>query len=73
MMKHIKEVVMSAILDLIEREQNKLARRLATVEATKTEIELLGDSVKLQNKLARQEKAVAESRANIKKLNAANK
>lgn len=64
---------MNAILDLIEREQNKLARRLATVEATKTEIELLGDSVKLQNKLARQEKAVSESRANIKKLNAANK
>lgn len=60
-----------AILDLILREQGKAERRRAAVEVTKTEIELLGDSPKLRNKLARQEQAVKDSLAAIKKLNAA--
>lgn len=64
---------MSAILSLIEREQNKLARRREALAATDAEIEILGDSVKLQNKRARQEAAIKESQAAIKKLNAANK
>lgn len=64
---------MSNILSLIEREQNKLARRRQFVADTETEIEILGDSVKLQNKLARQKAAVKESEAALKKLNAANK
>ena len=34
----------NAILDLIVREQNKLERRRATVEATKVEIEILGST-----------------------------
>lgn len=62
---------MTAILDLIAREQNKLERRKAAVAATKAEIEILGDSVKLQNKLARQEGFVKESTAAIAKLNKA--
>lgn len=61
----------NAILDLIEREQRKIERRRENVDATKLEIEILGDSVKLQNKLARQEAAVKESLAVLKKLNAA--
>ena len=61
----------NAILDLIVREQTKCERRRACVAATKVEIEILGDSAKLQNKLARQEAAVKESLAALKKLNAA--
>lgn len=63
----------NAILDLIVREQGKAERRRAAVAATKAEIEILGDSVKLQNKLARQEAAVKESLAALDKLNKANK
>lgn len=64
----------NAILDLIVREQGKAERRRAAVEATKAEIDILGDSVTLQNKLARQEQAVQDSVANIAKLQkAANK
>ena len=61
----------NAILDLIVREQNKLARRNDAVAATKAEIEILGDSVKLQNKLMRQEAAVQESLNALEKLNKA--
>ena len=61
------------ILDLIVREQGKAERRRANVAATKAEIEILGDSQNLQNKLARQELAVKESLATLKKLNAAAK
>ena len=61
----------NAILDLIVREQAKAERRRANVAATKAEIEIFGDSQSLQNKLARQEAAVKESVANLKKLNAA--
>ena len=63
----------NAILDLIVREQNKLERRRATVEATKVEIEILGGSQNLSNKLLRQEASVKESLAVLKKLNDANK
>lgn len=59
------------ILDLIAMEQNKIERRRANVARTKTEIEVLGNSAKLANKLARQEAAVKESLATLKKLNAA--
>lgn len=61
----------NAVLDLIVREQTKLQRRKDLVATTKVEIEILGDSVKLRNKLARQEAAVKECEAAIKKLNAA--
>lgn len=61
----------NAILDLITREQAKAERRRANVEATKTEIEIFGDSAKLKNKLARQEAAVAESVDALEKLNKA--
>jgi hypothetical protein len=64
---------MSAILDLITREQNKLERRKAAVAATEEEIKILGDSAKLQNKLARQKAFVKESQDNISKLNKAAK
>lgn len=64
---------MSAILDLITREQAKLERRKAAVAATKKEIEVLGDSPKIQAKLARQEAFVKESNDALKKLNAAAK
>ena len=61
----------NAIMDLIVREQTKCERRRACVAATKAEIEIMGDSVKLQNKLVRQEAAVDESLAALEKLNAA--
>lgn len=61
----------NAILDLIAREQSKAERRRAAVEATKVEIDVLGDSAKLQNKLARQEAAVQESLDALDKLNKA--
>ena len=61
----------NAILDLIVREQGKAERRRGCVAATKTEIEIFGDSPKLQSKLARQEAAVKESLDNLKKLNKA--
>lgn len=64
---------MSAILDLITREQAKLDRRKNAVTATEEEIKILGDSPKLQKKLARQKAFVKESQDNIKKLNAAAK
>lgn len=61
----------NAILDLIVREQSKAERRRAAVAATKAEMEILGDSVKLQNKLVRQEAAVKESLDALEKLNKA--
>ena len=61
----------NAIFSLIEREQNKLARRKEALEASKIEAEILGDSAKLQNKIARQESAVKESEAALNKLNKA--
>ena len=61
----------NAIVDLIVREQSKCERRRATIAATKAEIEIIGDSVKLQNKLLRQEAAVEESLQALEKLNAA--
>lgn len=63
----------NAILDLIVREQTKVQRRRAMVAATETEIEIFGDSQKLQNKLARQKLAVQESLDNLDKLNKADK
>ena len=63
----------NAILDLIVREQNKLERRRATVEATKVEIEILGSNKNIDNKLLRQEASVKDSLGVLKKLNAANK
>lgn len=59
------------ILDLIVREQAKAERRRANVAATKKEIEIFGESPKLISKLARQEEAVKESLAALKKLNSA--
>lgn len=59
----------NAILTLIEKRQTKLQRQLDNAAATKVEIEILGDSVALQNKLKRQEAAIKETRAEIKKLN----
>lgn len=64
---------MSAIFDLITREQAKLERRRSAVAATKEEIKILGDGPKIQAKLARQEAFVKESEAALKKLNAAAK
>lgn len=64
---------MSAIFDLIEREQNKLARRRDALAASKVEADVLGTSPKLANKIARQEQAIKESEAALKKLNAAAK
>lgn len=60
---------MSAILELIVREQAKAERRRDNVAATKLEIEIFGESAKLTNKLARQEAAVAESLAALEILN----
>lgn len=59
----------TAIFDLIAREQSKCERRRANVAATKTEIEVFGESQVLLNKLARQEMAVEESVAALEKLN----
>jgi hypothetical protein len=64
---------MNHILNLIEREQQKLKRRRELVEETQIEIDVFGESVKLVNKLNRQKEAVKESESNLKKLNAANK
>ncbi len=61
----------NAILELIVREQSKAERRRANVAATQAEIQIFGDSTKLQNKLARQEAAVQESVDNLEKLNKA--
>lgn len=58
----------NVILDLVEREQVKLERQLRNIEKTKLEIEVLGKTVARENKLARNEKAVKDTRANIKKL-----
>ena len=61
----------NAILNAIAREQGKLLRQIDAVAATKVAIEVLGDSPREQAKLARQEACVKETRANIKKLQAA--
>lgn len=62
-----------ALLSLIEAEQRKADRRRAAIEATKLEIELIGDSVKLRGKLQRQEAALQQSLDNLEKLNRAGK
>jgi len=65
--------VNDALLSLIEAEQRKADRRRAAIEATKLEIELIGDSVKLRGKLQRQEAALQQSLDNLEKLNRAGK
>lgn len=62
---------MSAIKDLLTREEGKLVRQKANHEATKVEQELLGDSATIRGKLDRQVEAIKQTEANIKKLAAA--
>lgn len=62
---------MSAIKDLLNREEGKLVRQKANHEATKAEQELLGDSAIIRGKLDRQAEAIKQTEANIKKLAAA--
>lgn len=59
----------NATLNLIAKEQSKLQRQLDNLESTKLDIEVLGETPRKLNNLARQEAAVAETRANIEKLN----
>lgn len=58
----------NAINDLLAREESKLARQLANHEATKVELEILGDTSKVRNKLAKQENDIKATKANIAKL-----
>lgn len=62
---------MSGIKAALDRELVKLARQKDNRDATIAVIEVLGESVKETNKLARQEEAIKDTEANIKKLKAA--
>ena len=61
----------NGIKALLAREENKLVRQLENHEATKVEQEVLGDSAVVRGKLERQADAMKQTRANIKKLQAA--
>jgi uncharacterized protein with HEPN domain len=67
----IGEIIMSGIKAALDRELVKLARQKDNRDATIAVIEVLGESVKETNKLARQEEAIKDTEANIKKLKAA--
>lgn len=56
---------------LLAREEGKLVRQIANNEATKVEQEILGDNAVVRGKLERQEEAMKQTKANIKKLKAA--
>ena len=55
----------------LANEQAKLGRQEENHEATKVVAEVLGTDIKTQNKLDRQIQAMEETKANIKKLEAA--
>lgn len=62
---------MSALIDALAKEQNKLERQLANLAATKEAMAVIGETPRELNKIARQEKAIEDTRANIKKLSSA--
>lgn len=59
------------LIDALAKEQGKLQRQLENNSSTKAVIEVLGETPRELNKLARQEAAIKETRSNIKKLQAA--
>jgi hypothetical protein len=56
---------------LLAREEGKLVRQIENHETTKLEQEILGDSAVIRGKLERQEVAMKQTEANIKKLKTA--
>lgn len=57
-----------ALINALAQQEGKLKRQQDNHEATKAVIAVIGESPRELNKLAKQKKDMAETRANIKKL-----